>query len=314
LQRIFHCWNPAFQKIRVVCRTEVKKVLNEGVASYYSRGVDSNYTYMVNRERITHLISMRGFDFVVEDGWLADPLLDPMAAFAREHGKRHVQVATNFRKLVYPFTRLGWNSHVGPALAAVGLALGFQVTLIASGHTYSELTPTGSHALTDPMWSTEATRFVYDSADASRSQKVRAIAADPEILSNLWVCWERPNANCGYCSKCVRTMIALHLLGVRSPAFPKPLTPRLVRRLNVTTPGDLLYFLDNLDLAREAGDREMQEALTHCIRKYQLSRLGWDLDQQILGGALRRLYAAAMRKTGRTDPDRHASRVDFLRR
>ncbi len=314
LQKIFHCWNPAFRKIRVTCRTAAKRVLNDGVASFYSRGVDSNYTFLANRERITHLISMRGFDFVVEDGWFADPLLDTMAAFAKEQGKGHVRVASNIRKLYYPNTRLGWNCSVGSALAAVGLALGFPLTLIASGHTYSELTPTGTHALTDPMWSTEATRFVYDAAEVSRSQKVRAIAADPGILSNLWVCWEQPGTNCGRCSKCVRTRIALHLLGIRSPAFPGELVPEQVRKLSVTNSGDLLYFFDNMNLAKEAGNRAMQKALAHCIRKFELGRLAWELDAQLVGGSFRRLYGYAMRKTGRTDPDRHASRVDFLRR
>ncbi len=313
LQEIFHCWNPTFQKIQVACKSEPKTVRNQGVASFYSRGVDSNYTFLANRERITHLIAAHGFDFVVEDGGVWDPMLQPYAAVAARCGKQLVRVATNARKLAYPFTKMGWGSYFGSVLAAIGLALGFPIVYIPSSHTYAELLPDGSHALTDPQWSTEATRFIHDGGAIRRTEKVRAIVAEPEVLSNLWVCWENAETNCGRCSKCIRTMITLHLLGARSAMFPETISPQQVRRAKINGPHDLTFFVDNLRLAEQTGDRPFQRALRYCIRRYELSELAEAVDAQLFQGIFRRCYVGVTKLAGRQDPDRHASRVDFMR-
>src|SRR6202008_4069691 len=43
LQRIFHSWNPVFKIIEVTAKTAPAAARNDGVASFFSAGVDSSY-------------------------------------------------------------------------------------------------------------------------------------------------------------------------------------------------------------------------------------------------------------------------------
>ena len=67
LQRIFHCWNPVFKIIEVIAKTAPAAARNDGVASFFSGGVDSSYTFLKHKKDITHLVFIRGFDFDVKD-------------------------------------------------------------------------------------------------------------------------------------------------------------------------------------------------------------------------------------------------------
>jgi hypothetical protein len=311
LQRIFHSWNPVFKIIQVTAKTAPAAARNDGVASFFSAGVDSSYTFLKNKEAITHLVFIRGFDFDVKDEALWDDIAVAHQAFASSFGKALIPVATNVNHLAYPFTDLGWGSYHGSALAAVGLALSFPVVYVPATHTYYELFPWGSHPMTDELWSTEGTRFIHDGAEASRCDKMSHIVSDQNILRRLHVCWEEKDDNCGRCSKCLRTMIAMRLLRVQGQRLPELRALRPVRRLNISGVSELTYFEDNYRLAVSVKDRAMASALRTCIRRYHRSQLFKQIDNQVTRGLLRRAYVSFSKHARGINPDMHARRIDF---
>jgi 7-cyano-7-deazaguanine synthase in queuosine biosynthesis len=69
--------------------------------------------------------------------------------------------------------------------------------------------PDGSNFITDPLWSSGYTQIIHDGADSRRNDKIKFIAENSNALSILRVCWQDKGYNCGQCSKCLRTMVAL---------------------------------------------------------------------------------------------------------
>src|SRR5262245_36307721 len=60
LQDIFRTWYPFLQKVPVRAEPAEAPVLNPGVASFFSGGVDGTYTFLKHRRRITHLLFVKG--------------------------------------------------------------------------------------------------------------------------------------------------------------------------------------------------------------------------------------------------------------
>lgn len=63
-----------------------------------------------------------------------------------------------------------------------------------------------------PLISTNNTRFYSASKAMERVEKTALVAKYPSSYNHLSVCW-RGAKNCGYCNKCIRTMMTLDLLG-----------------------------------------------------------------------------------------------------
>ena len=119
----------------------------------------------------------------------------------------------------------------------------------------------------DPRFSNGVTEIVHDDASLSRYEKTAAIARRRDFLDNLRVCWEYPNHNCGECAKCVRTAIALRLLGVEGP-FP-PLDTRLVAGVTARSEHD--YVIELTMEAYRKGDAELLRELRKGLRRQDLS-------------------------------------------
>jgi hypothetical protein len=127
-----------------------------------------------------------------------------------------VDVATNLRETRWRHTDWTYLSH-GAGLASVALTLEgrYAKVLLGSSGGYSDLTPWGTHVVTDPLFSTVQTKIVHDGAAFSRLRKTELVARSGLALRSLRVCWKsRGSRNCGACEKCYRTMLALELLGV----------------------------------------------------------------------------------------------------
>ena len=66
LQEIYHCWNSSLNIIEINVSGNADKFTNEGVASFFSGGVDSSYTLLKHLDEINHIIYISGFDFSSE--------------------------------------------------------------------------------------------------------------------------------------------------------------------------------------------------------------------------------------------------------
>jgi hypothetical protein len=188
-----------------------------GVASFFTRGVDSWYTALSYGDRpydtppLTHLIYVPSIDFMFDEAHRTRAIKSTEAA-ARATERTPVVVETNLRQHTERF--LHWGYYHGAGLASVGLALGFDHVLLPAARSYGRLEPEGSHPLLDPLWSTARTEIVHHGAEATRWGKVQYLADAPLALRTLKVCFdENTDGNCGRCPKCVVTMVMLAAVG-----------------------------------------------------------------------------------------------------
>ena len=68
------------------------------------------------------------------------------------------------------------------------------------------------------MLSSRSMRFVHHGSDVNRVQKLKLVSQSPMSYERLRVCWIQDIGlkNCGRCEKCVRTQVALEIVGALS--------------------------------------------------------------------------------------------------
>ena len=164
----------------------------------------------------------------------------------------------------------------------------------------AELSAEGSHPLTDRLWSNGATQIIHDGAGHGRVDKIRACAHEQQILDSLMVCWNNPNENCGHCSKCLRTMVTLCLLGLSSKSVPRMESGKALSNIRVTKRVALQFIQENLDLAKTHGDKDLSRKLSAIIRRYYVRQSIIELDQVLLSGVLLKLYRYSRSHKDRT--------------
>jgi hypothetical protein len=273
LQEIFGLWNEAYQAVPVEMPTAVTpREGNDAVGCFFSGGVDSFYSTVHHRDEITHLIFVNvGFD-------RPDPLaLDNVRRAAEELGLPLVEIETNLRSFSNS-CGVEMADYGGAALAAIGLLLQpqFKKVLIGSTFSYFALPRWGSHPLTDPLWSTESLEVFHAGAEATRPMKVARIVDDEVAMRRLRVCHPRAGEtgrtlNCGRCSKCLRTLVNLRVVGAlgRCQTLPGELDLDAVADLPIKDDRDLAFMLENLRaLERDGRDEPLQEALRSSLEKH----------------------------------------------
>lgn len=283
IQTILRCWEPRLQEVpvRAVPRAEplASLRLNRGVGLFFSLGVDSSYslaknlqTHPADAETLTHLVSVLGFDVYLWEQERYGPIRAGVERVARELNKQPLFVATNLREVSDRLVDWPLIYH-GAALASVALAVapGLRQMHIAASGTYAELHVCGTHPLLDPLWSTETLAFVHDGCEADRLEKIRRLAQSPLLLDTLRVCTadDAPGTyNCGRCEKCLRTMVALWIVGAlgRSRAFPRELDPARLRELRLSYRTQLAYWEQLRQHLSETGPAlAIRQAIDHLL-------------------------------------------------
>jgi hypothetical protein len=272
---LYRCIFPSLAAIDVSAPSRVLASGDAATACMFSRGVDSWYSALKNREKpdarrppLTHLVYVPSIDFMYSDENRARSVAATCQA-AEDVNCELVVFETNLRNFTERFQHFGIT--FGGVLSAVGLALGsrFSHVVLASSVPIGEPNGSGSDAALDPLWSTERTAVVHDGAEARRLDKVRYLAEHRDVLPRLKVCFfaDTPH-NCGRCEKCLVTMIELHIAGAleQCPAFEHALDPRAVARIK--NPGWQRFFL--VELADALGDGPLDVALRSALEKVLL--------------------------------------------
>ena len=273
-----------------------------GRGAFASGGVDSWYTVLRARHELSHVVHVHGASEPLSDAYAhAFPPNEARARRVADHlGVQIIVVETNMRT-EFP---VDWGHYYnGSGLAGVILALAnaHGYFLIPSSYLYKDLHPWGSHPLIDEAYSTEAVRIVHDGSGVSRAEKTVWLATEhPEVLRDLQVCVRGATSgveNCGRCRKCVRTMIALELVGALDgcSAFARPLPEDLPRYV---VQDDPLFVAENLALARRvAPGQPMENLLERGLRSIHRRNRA----RALVGRSerLRRLVSAARRMTRR---------------
>jgi hypothetical protein len=192
----------------------------------------------------------------------------------------------------------------GAALAAVAHAFSRRFTVVstASTHDMSNLRHWGSHPLLDPNYSSIDLRVRFDSLAPSRLEKTALIADWDVALQHLRVCnryklYQPGRLNCGWCEKCLRTMLALLALGVldQTSAFPEQdLSEELVRSKGKIK-SDYMEsgYREVITPLTDRGRHDLVRAIKYAIARYHdrepgLKGMVKRLDRRYLDGKLRR--------------------------
>jgi hypothetical protein len=276
---IWKCWYPNLHVVPVEAETVENNHPEAAVrtGAFFSGGVDSFFTVLRHsngsdfprRTHIDDLLCVWGFDVSLENAEAFRRMRDVLRSAASELGKELLDVATNLRETRWQQTDWGYLSH-GAAFASVALALEgrYAQVLLASSVGYGDLTPWGSHVVTDPLLSTGHTKIVHDGAAFSRLQKTELVARSPVAMRSLRVCWRSgSDENCSACEKCYRTMLTLELLGTldRCTAFKKGSVDVAAIRNIYVTPAVSRDYRDLLKLAPEKARQDIGRAIERAF-------------------------------------------------
>lgn len=245
-------------------------------ATFFSGGVDSFYTLLKARgpeplpAPLTHIIFMRGLEKPLDflrgvDG--SEALVRGIAAAA---GVECVVGESNLRT---HFDADWLYLYCGSGLAASALSLGggFSHVCIPSTHSYRNPIPIGTTPLVDERFSTERVQIVHDGAELGRPQKLaRILEWDRDlVLQHLRVCVMNFGGayNCCECRKCVRTMVALRLMGLLNEAVTFP-NKSMHHWPGVIALDSLPLVEENLEFGHErGGDPATVRLLERIVRR-----------------------------------------------
>lgn len=266
----------------------------EGVGCTFSGGVDSFYTLWrgtaprqpIADYRLTHALMINGFDQIVDE--TGDGASRGMERVYRpvlaEAGVELVMLSSNmkrFRDAVFPkgVRVLSFGSPLAAGAHALGRLFG---RFSLAGHAtpaYADLAPMGSHPALDHHLSTDQLQVIHDAAPATRWQRIARLAELPAFRSTLRVCVREPRfddatgavVNCCDCEKCIRTMIALDLLGLldRFPTFPDRQALDRYRHPEKIARHSAMFLVDNLRLASSRGRSDWADVLERALRIQQ---------------------------------------------
>lgn len=220
---------------------------------FFSGGVDSFYTLQQHRDVVSHLIFVHGFDIPLRFTRERERVAGLVRDLAETQELSLIEVETNLRQFGQP--HVSWQrAYYGAALASVALLLEPRVSRVylAGTNTTSQLRPEGSHPDIDPKWGNGAVEIIHDGLNASRFDKIRAIAEWPAALTHLRVCYQKNETapNCGRCRKCLWTMMLLRAAGHldRTTTFAVPLDMAALRLYPPKTTNEIDRFREAIAL------------------------------------------------------------------
>lgn len=273
MQSLVCAWWKGYQRVQVQATPRQITTLNpqRGSGCFFSGGVDSFHTVLTRTDEITDLIFVHGLDMALEDTALRARVVRPIKQAAAELGKPLIEMETNVRALLDPFTDWAGESD-GAAMASIVHVLSPQLqrVYLSGGRAYDRKIGTGgANPLLLQLWTTPEVEIGKAGGDYSRYQKIAYLAQNDIAMRYLRVCWEHLNDdyNCGQCPKCLSTMANLQMAGAleRCRTFTRPLDLALMRQTPIG-PSDRRHYEELLAVAEaQKADPALVETLRACL-------------------------------------------------
>lgn len=296
VQEILSLWYPQLEKVQIHTEINEHKATNQpGIGSFFSGGADGSYTFLAHKKEITHLVFVEGVDIQLDNSELLNQVVETNSKYAKSKGKEFVRIRSNIRKYITDFG-LSWVIGNGAGLSCIAHALAFNKMYFAGSHSALGLFPWGSHPMIDPWFGSELVEIIHDGVAVKRTEKIKKISEDPETLNILRVCWQDSGYNCGKCEKCLRTMLTLRLLGVKTNTFPNTDLLKSLKSVRLYTDAQHLFFQENLELALNRNDHEAIKVLKKLDKQHKARKALVDLDQAWFNGNLKRLSGSIFSK------------------
>jgi len=290
----------------------------ERAGFFFSGGIDAFATLRANRLHypLGHPLSIKDgllvYGLEQDDPGQFEHVLHSLSGAAKQVGITLIPVYTNvylnYRKEDAENNFRFWEyKFMSAALSAVAHAFAnrFTVVSIASSDDIPNIMPYGSHPLIDSNYSGGGMRIKLDGITLSRFAKTKLVAEWPEALEHLRVCnqfkrYQADMLNCGHCEKCLRTMLALLVLGVldQTSAFSADdISSDLVRSAVKLDEEQYYYHEELLYPLREQGRHDLVNAIKQKLAEYHRREkiiTKWMLkikrfDSKYLKGNLRKL-------------------------
>ncbi len=257
-------WNIGLKKINVKSEgLNTQKYSSSKIATFFSGGVDSFYTYLKNKNdgvKTDYFILANGFDINLRNKILWGTTSAHINEIAEKEKVGLIEIESNVRDIIEPIVK--WDYSHGGCLASLGILLGKDLkhVYMASTYTFDQMFPWGSHPELDKYWSTESTEFHHHGAEVTRLQKVIYISKYPVVLETLRVCYlnVRGQFNCGKCDKCLRTMINLEIAGKLndSKTFSHSIDLDILNKIKIESEHGAIFHRENLDYLIDNHKRE----------------------------------------------------------
>jgi hypothetical protein len=130
----------------------------------------------------------------------------------------------------------------------------------------------------------------HHGADLKRIDKIRYLAAVPDLMARVRVCFQGRLYNCGECQKCLMTSAGLRALGLESDAMPRLEEPRALRRVVVEHDGDLVDWQELQVPNLERTDPQLARELRRLVGRFERRRAARIADAAFASGLLRRTF------------------------
>jgi hypothetical protein len=271
---LFSSWWPAckLHGIRAATESETSAQRNSNVGLFFSGGVDSAFSLVTERQRITNLVTLLGADVPIDDPVATAFVEKQCHDAARAVGMEPIVIETNAKTVFQPFAR--WGEMHGSVLTAIGHMLTQhmgQVLIASSGNETIWNVPWGSHPRLDPLYSSRLVQFEHHGF-VTRFDKIARVAADDFLLAQLRVC-NQSHINCGSCAKCTYVLRSLDLINSQQRA--KSFTARLEQRgqLKVLDDSYLTEIERLLEVSRQFNRIELAREFEQVIQRYGRSRM-----------------------------------------
>lgn len=276
VQEIFSSWYPKkLKRVEVQTDSRSYRPLQKDTLtlSTFTAGVDAFFTLDKHFDEVSSLLYVYGFDTPLKDKELRARMSHHLHEAAEHAGKTLIEGVCNARRFLNP--HLSWSkmSH-GATISSFATLLSshHELFYFPASYAYADLYPWGSHPLVDPLWSTEYLTVIHDGAEASRVEKTRKIAHNPSAQKHLRICFKKKgNYNCGSCSKCLRTKMALELEGQlhKFETLDHEIDLEELKKIGISSQSDLIFARENYDFARQQQHAALTETLGQMIEEYQ---------------------------------------------
>jgi len=257
-------------------------------AGMLSCGIDSLAMFRLNLQRYHQDHPRRLRLGVVVKGFDAPQQFEATQAAARRIGgclgidvisvNTNIQELTKWPHPTRPLSVFWGREWHGSAIASVAHTLTNRASLVSLASSGASLRlirtqPWGSHPLFDPLFGSSAMPVYHENGAMPRLEKTRVVAEWEEGLRNLLVCtlWTRQVPNCGLCEKCMRTALALTILGRLdgSPFQNVPPTVEILRAVELKNYYEAWYFEELVGPLAAAGRNDLARATQGAVDRYR---------------------------------------------
>lgn len=257
-------------------------------AAFYSGGVDSTHLLLKNyidhgsetAGRITHAIAVYGLDMgkrpESNQEFVFNHFLQTSKPFLDSLNIKIVPLITNLRHLderlrFFPELSAGFD------LAACSMVFSSQfrtVQLATAGERLSDTVqvPMSLNPIIPLYLQSAFMQIRSPYVEISRFDRLRLIARNKTAVSALRVCFfsDDQALNCGKCEKCIRTMLALHLLNSDASAvFPRSLQASDIDQISIESETVAAFHEEILNQLKSSSSHELLNAEKNLMRRWQ---------------------------------------------